>query len=122
VVPRRPEIKDMRYRLFIRTPSGREMTLVGVKFVDNDGILHLWRDTTTLFTKILEGHVERTADSAAVVFASGILRLTPLEFATQLTSFRSNGRTLASRLRAFVRFVVAFATRLWQVYGLKRRR
>ena len=119
VIPHRPAIKDMRYRLVFRTPSGRVMTLVGVKFVDDDGIFSMWRDTTTLYTKIFEGEVAPADEPAAVPVASGILRLRPLPFARQLLSFRSNGPTLISRLVAIFRFVKLFAWRLWQVYGPK---
>jgi cholesterol oxidase len=119
VIPHRPAIKDMRYRLVFRTPSGRLMTLVGVKFVDDDGIFHMWRDTTTLYTKIFEGEVAPADEHSAVPAATGILRLRPLPFARQLLSFRSNGPTLLSRLVAIFRFVKLFAARLWQVYGPK---
>jgi cholesterol oxidase len=119
VIPNRPAIKDMRYRLVFRTPSGRLMTLVGVKFVDDDGIFHMWRDTTTLYTRIFEGDVPPADERAATPVASGILRLRPLPFARQLLSFRSNAPTLASRLVAIFRFVKLFAARLWQVYGPK---
>jgi cholesterol oxidase len=119
VIPHRPAIKDMRYRLVFRTPSGRLMTLVGVKFVDDDGIFHMWRDTTTLYTKIFEGEVAPADEHTAVPAATGILRLRPLPFARQLLSFRSNGPTLLSRLVAIFRFVKLFAARLWQVYGPK---
>jgi cholesterol oxidase len=95
------------------------MTLVGVKFVDDDGIFRMWRDTTTLYTKIWEGEVAPVDERAAVPVASGILRLHPLPFARQLLSFRSNGPTLVSRLVAIFRFVKLFAWRLWQVYGPK---
>jgi cholesterol oxidase len=119
VIPHRQNTKDMRYRLVFRTPSGRQMTLVGVKFVDDDGIFRMWRDTTTLYTKIFEGDVRKADEPGAVVVASGILRLTPLSFARQLLTFRSNGLTLPSRLAAMMRFVKLFAVRLWQVYGPK---
>jgi cholesterol oxidase len=117
VIPHRLNVKDMRYRLVFRTPSGRRLTLVGVKFVDDDGIFRLWHDTTTLFTRIFEGEVGKADESAATVIASGILRLRPLPFARQLLSFRSNGPTAWSRVVAIFRFVKLFAARLWQVYG-----
>jgi cholesterol oxidase len=119
VIPHRPAIKDMRYRLVFRTPSSRLMTLIGVKFVDDDGIFHMWRDTTTLYTKIFEGDVSWEAERTATPVAAGILRLTPLSFARQLLTFRSNGPTLLSRLVAIFRFLKLFAARLWQVYGPK---
>jgi cholesterol oxidase len=119
VIPHRPANKDMRYRLVFRTPSGRLMTLVGVKFVDDDGIFHMWRDTTTLYTRIFEGDVSWEAERTATPVASGILRLTPLSFARQLLTFRSDGATVVSRLVAIFRFVKLFAGRLWQVYGPK---
>lgn len=119
VIPRRINIKDMRYRLVFRTPSGRRMTLVGVKFVDDDGIFHLWRDTTTLFTRIYEDAVEPADEARATLIAAGILRLRPLPFARQLLSFRSNGPTVRLRIVAILRFLMLFAGRLWQVYGPK---
>jgi triacylglycerol lipase/cholesterol oxidase len=119
VIPHRPRIKDMRYRLVFRTPSGRLMTLVGTKFVDADGILRMWPDTTTLYTKIFEGDVPPEGVQGATVVAVGILRLTPLSFARQLFTFRSNGATLMARLGAMLRFGKLFAARIWQVYGPK---
>ena len=119
VVPHRAANKDKRYRLVFRTPSGRLMTLVGVKFVDDDGIFRMWRDTTTLYTKIFEGDVSWDEERRSTPVASGILRLTPLSFARQLLTFRSNGPTPLSRLVAIFRFVKLFAARLWQVYRPK---
>jgi cholesterol oxidase len=119
VINRRHNVKDMRYRLHFRTPQGRALTLSGVKYVDNDGIVHVWRDTTKLFTRVFEGDVERGDEETATVVACGILRLGVWDFAKLLASFRSRPPSFSSWLRAATRFGVFFAKGLWQVYGLK---
>ena len=52
----------MRYRLWFATTDGEPLTLVGFKDVGNDPGLDSWRDTTCLFTRVLEGHVEPEQD------------------------------------------------------------
>ena len=49
--------KRMWYRLPFADRNGRALTLVGYKEVRDDGGLDMWTDTTTLFTRVLEGHV-----------------------------------------------------------------
>lgn len=119
VVHRRHTIKDMRYRLQFRAAKGRALTLSGVKFVDDDGIIHMWRDTTKLFTKLFEGNVERGDEDKAKVVACGILRLGLWDVTKLVLSFRSNPPTVPSWLHASTRFMLFFMKGLWQVYGLK---
>jgi cholesterol oxidase len=47
---------------------------------------------------------------------SGILRIRPLDFAWQLSTFRVNGPSLAGRLRALDSFGGLFFSELWQVF------
>ena len=117
VIPHRREFKDIRYRLLICTPIGRSLTFSGVKFVDDHGIIHMWRDTTKLFTKIFEGDVSGGDEDEAKIVATGILRLPFVALLKSLVSFHSNPPNLASRLRASWRYLKFFARRLWQVYG-----
>src|SRR5918999_1007820 len=86
------EIKHMLYRLFFRDGVGHPVTLGGFKTLTNRRGLHVWRDTTTLYTRLLRGHVEAGDDSRAEIVASGILRLRPLGFLRQLATFRAAGR------------------------------
>ena len=58
----------MLYELWFTDDQGRARTLLGHKVITDHPGLDLWPDTTTLYTTILEGHVERRdRDSAHVV-------------------------------------------------------
>jgi cholesterol oxidase len=110
-------VKQMRYRLFCRDTTGRTLTLHGHKIVKDDGVLDIWRDTTTLYTRILAGHVESPDDPAAEVIAAGILTIPLADFAHQLTTFRAHGPTVADRERAIMLFTRTFLGSLWEVYA-----
>ena len=115
------EIKHMLYRLFFRDGVGHPVTLSGFKTLTNRRGLHVWRDTTTLYTRLLRGHVEAREDPGAEVVAAGILRIHPLGFLRQLITFRAGGRRSAgARAAAIVRFDALFLGHLWEVYGLHR--
>ena len=100
----------MRYRLwFLAGDDGRLLTLVGFKDVGNDPGLDAWRDTTCLFTRILEGHVEPEEDDGAPGLARGLILIEPAMFARQLTTFRGHPA-------AVVRFGWMFVRSLATIY------
>jgi cholesterol oxidase len=104
----------MYYRLPLSDGEGHPLTLVGHKVVEDDPGLDLWTDTTTLFTRVLSGHVETDAEQEqAGTIAVGILHIHPLDFAKQLTTFRARP---VSRVDAVARFGALFAGDLWDVY------
>lgn len=117
VVARRHRFKDFRYRLLFRAPAGRLLTLSGVKFVDDDGVIHIWRDTTKLFTKIFDGDVARDDEDQAHTVGAGILRLHLLAFLRMMMSARSGPPTPAAWITGMWRFLGFFLRSLWQVYG-----
>ena len=121
LIPRRHRFKDFRYRLVFRTPAGRRLTLAGVKFVDDHGIIHLWRDTTKLFTRIFEGDIARDQEDHAPVVAAGILRLHLVAFLKMLMLARSVPATPAAWIKGMSQFLWYFGGSLWQVYGLGKR-
>lgn len=112
--------KRMLYRLHFRDGVGHPVTLTGHKDVGNASAPRIWRDTTTLYTRVLRGHVD-ARDEAAEVVASGILRLHPVGFARQLATFRASAPALASRVLAVGRFAALFVGQLWQIYGRRGR-
>jgi len=116
VATERPGERHMRYRLHFRDGVGNPLTLVGHKVVFDDPGFDLWPDTTTLFTRVLGGHVEADGDDEAPIIASGILRITPWSFARQLTTFRARGAGAVGNVTALVRFGRLFLGELWQVY------
>lgn len=117
VVDDEPGRKRMLYRLFFRDGVGHPLTLAGFKVVRERSGSHIWRDTSTLYTRVLRGHVEEGDEPGAEVVASGILRLRPWDFARQLTTFRAGATSPAGRAAAIGRFDALFLGQLWQVYG-----
>jgi predicted patatin/cPLA2 family phospholipase len=111
-----PAVKHMLYRLFFRDGSGRALTLSGRKLIKDDPGFDLWRDTTTLFTRILDGHVTAAQDASAAVVGAGIIVIHLTDFLRQLTTFRAEGPTLADRLAAGARFGRLFFGKLWDAY------
>ncbi|QIN77435.1 hypothetical protein GBA65_01720 [Rubrobacter marinus] len=111
-----PGRKRMLYRLFFRDGVGHPLTLTGTKFVGAGSGIRVWRDTTTLYTRVSRGHVEE-GDEPAETVASGILRLRVPGFLRQLATFRAGGDSPAARAAAIGRFDALFLGGLWQVYG-----
>lgn len=112
-----PADKRMLYRLWFRDGVGRPLTLVGHKVVQDHPGFDVWSDTTTLFTRVLDGHVETADDDLAPVVAAGIIRITPLAFARQLTTFRSTAPTGFGRVAGLLRFGRLFTGSVWDVYA-----
>jgi cholesterol oxidase len=109
------EHKYMKYRLLIADGEGHPITLNGYKDVHDDRGFDVWSDTTTLFTRILAGHVTPDDDDdAAEVVATGILHVLPADFAVQCTTFRVHP---AHRVDAIGRFGALFAGSLWEAFG-----
>ena len=104
----------MLYRLHFSDGAGDPLTLAGHKVIEDDPGFDLWRDTTTLFTQILRGHVEEGAREEPEVVAAGIIHIHVADFARQLTTFRCDPPT---SLDALGRFGALFAGDLWAVYG-----
>jgi predicted acylesterase/phospholipase RssA len=115
----------MYYRLHFADAAGHPLTLVGHKDVRDDPGRDLWRDTTTLYVHVLQGHVrpdeagsdgDGTARPDGTVGA-GVLRLTPLDLARQLTTVRAHAPTAGERVEVVRRFGQLFLGKLWDVYA-----
>ncbi|MGH2847260.1 MAG: hypothetical protein ACRDL0_14770 [Thermoleophilaceae bacterium] len=113
----RPGEKRMLYRLHFADAVGHPLTLTGYKVIAHDAGFDLWPDTTTLFTRLLRGHVGPDAEEGAELVASGILYVQKLDFLRQLTTFRGSGSTPMRNLGALARFNVLFLDQLRQVYA-----
>jgi predicted acylesterase/phospholipase RssA len=85
------QMRKMLYRIFFRDSAGHMLTLKGEKLVPPElPALHPWRDTTTLFTRVLRGRVEHDSEEETEV-AEGVIRITPRGLVRQLLSFRATG-------------------------------
>ncbi|MEU7016100.1 GMC oxidoreductase [Streptomyces sp. NPDC046385] len=109
-----PTRRRMLYRLHLRDPGGNPLTLVGRKEVHDDPGLDVWSDTSTLYVRVLAGHVPADGDAAAPVLGAGVLVILATDFAHQMTTFRTSGPHPARALEGFGRL---FLGELWSVYG-----
>jgi cholesterol oxidase len=120
-------LRRMLYRLWFADSVGNPLTLVGFKTVRDDSGLDVWPDTSTLYVRVLRGHVDgwpAVAEAPAVeaanddtVVAAGIIVIQLLDFAKQLTTFRVTGPDASSRLGALTGFGRLFLGELWNAYG-----
>ncbi|MCG8468958.1 MAG: patatin-like phospholipase family protein [Gemmatimonadetes bacterium] len=111
-----PSEKRMLYRVFFRDGGGDPLTLLGYKEVRDDPGIDLWSDTSTLYTRILRGHVDGDPDDESIE-ASGIIRISLPDFMRQLTTFRVEAEGAGERLAAMARFGRLFLGNLWDVYA-----
>jgi hypothetical protein len=115
-----PKRKLMLYRLFFSDGEGQPYTLTGFKDVKDDpGMDSIWKDTSTLYTRILRGRVMPDQDATAEIVASGIIIIHELDFLKQLTTFRVEGPSLAAKAKGFAQFGELFMGSLWTVYASK---
>lgn len=106
-----PDRKLMRYRLHFTDAMNRPRTLSGWKDIRHRPASRIWRDTTTLYFRIFEGHV--SDDEEAAIAGAGILRLGLEDFGRQLSTFRTGG---PHGLAALERFGGFFLGELWEIY------
>ena len=114
-----PGVKHMLYRLFFRDGVGHPLTMSGFKLVRDDAGFDVWRDTTTLFTRVYRGHVPAEEEESAELVASGVLRIRMRDFAKQLTTFRGGPGPVAG-LGAIARFGIIFMRQLFEAYVLSK--
>ena len=117
-----PGVKRMLYRLHFRDGAGHPLTLSGYKLVKDDAGCDVWKDTTTLFTRVLRGHVDEQQEPSAEIVASGVLRIRIRDFARQLTTFRAGGDGAGAKLGALAKFGTIFLSQLAEAYLRKGRR
>jgi hypothetical protein len=117
-----PGVKHMLYRLWFRDGVGNPLTMTGFKLVSNDAGFDVWKDTTTLFTRILQGHVPEGGDDTATILASGTIIIRARDFAKQLTTFRAGGPSVGAKLGAIAKFGLIFAQQLAETYLPKGRK
>lgn len=111
--PDRPEARQMRYRMRLRSVEGRDYFLSGFKAVHDDHELDAWPDLTTLFLTVHQG-----SDASGAVAGRGLLRIRPADFARQLASIAVTGEPdAAKRLRYLARFGRFFAGTVLDTYG-----
>ncbi|AJR15893.1 GMC oxidoreductase [Leptospira interrogans serovar Grippotyphosa str. UI 12769] len=107
------ETRNMVYRMILNTEEGKKYLFVGAKWIQNDGLTNIWRDTSTLFTTIYEGETENSP-----VLGKGILHILPEDFAKQMTTMKViHAKSLIDTIQGLTKFGSFFAGALYDVYG-----
>lgn len=109
--------RAMYYRLWFQDLAGRPLTMIGFKDVRDDAGFDVWSDTTTLYTRILEGHRGPNDDEGANILGAGIIQIHFTDFLRELTTFRVEAPSLLDRTAALTRFGKLFLGKLWDVYA-----
>ncbi len=111
-----PHHRRMLYRMQFTDDGGRPLTLSGYKEVKDDPGFDLWGDTSTLYLRLFQGHLGPGEEAAVEAIATGVVRLSPLGFLHQLTTFRVHTGSPAQRTATLWRFARMFTSQLGDVY------
>jgi cholesterol oxidase len=106
--------KKMKYNFLMHSIEGKSYYFEGYKDVENNEGFDLWNDLTTLYIDIYRGKNNTTP-----LLAKGILKINPLDFATQLGTMRStNAQGLAEKSKGLLAFSKLFGLDVWDTYVL----
>ncbi|HEY1985143.1 MAG TPA: GMC oxidoreductase [Terracidiphilus sp.] len=108
--PSQVDTRLMKYSMDLTSEEGKTFIFAGTKIIKNDGILNVWRDTSTLYITI--------SDIAGTILGKGILNIDPQDFMRQMTTVEiTNAKDDIERLNGIIRFGQSFAGVLFDVYG-----
>ena len=113
VDPANVDTRNMRYRMQLISEEGKTFFFDGFKVVNDTSVLNAWKQNTTLYVTLYDGK-----DASAPLLGKGIMRISPPDFARQLTTMKAtNAPNLVERAKAVARFGEFFAGVLWHSYG-----
>lgn len=103
-------VRLMKYRMKLTSEEGRTYLFDGTKVIRDDGLLNIWRDTSTLYITI--------SDAGGVVMGKGILVIETADFLRQMTTMEvTNAKNNEERLSVLIHFGQFFAGALFETYG-----
>lgn len=106
-----PKLKLMVYEMGFQH-EGKSYYLAGQKNVRQDPLFDLWRDTTTLYSKLHEG-----TDKSGPVVGAGILTLGIKQLIQLLSTMQAPGaETFTEKSEAMAKFGRFFLGELWDTY------
>lgn len=110
--PQRPDYKQLRYTLHLRSESGERFLFEGFKQLTDDPGIDFWEDTTTLFVTLRRGD-----SKDAPVAYKGIVRISVDDFARQVSTFRvTHALSVQEQVAAVARFGKFFLGGLFELY------
>jgi triacylglycerol lipase/cholesterol oxidase len=109
--------KEMHYTLFLTDREGKKWTFFGYKELKREDSLQFWKQTTTLYFYVWEGHsyFEKYGDKE--VQGVGVLRIAVPDFLKQMRSFKTSADSLLKEQEYLMKYYKAFTDRLWEVYA-----
>jgi cholesterol oxidase len=108
--PSQVDTRLMKYAMNLTSEEGKTFAFEGTKIIKSDGILNIWRDTSTLYITI--------SDPPGTVMGKGILVIEPEDFMRQMTTMEiTNAKDDLERLTSIIRFGQFFGGVLFDIYG-----
>jgi cholesterol oxidase len=108
--PTQVDVRLMKYNMNLTSEEGKTFVFDGTKVIRNDGILNIWRDTSTLFITI--------SNAAGAVQGKGVLEIKIEDFLRQMTTIEiTNAKDNEDRLSTLIRFGKFFGGVLFDIYG-----
>ena len=108
-----PGLKYMVYELGFEH-DGKPYYLAGRKEVRDDSALQMWRQTTTLYTRLHSG-----SDTSGPVVGAGVLSLGVADLIRMLGTTNVSGATSpVQHVEAMAKFSKFFLGELWDSYGI----
>jgi cholesterol oxidase len=107
-----PKLKLMVYEMGFQH-GGKSYYMAGQKNVKDDPIFDLWRDTTTLYSKLYEG-----TDKSGPVVGAGILTLGVKQLIQLISTVKTPGSdSFTESSEAIAKFGHFFLGELWDTYA-----
>ena len=110
-----PRHKKMKYNMQLNTYDGRQYYFYGYKKVEDDKAFDMWKDTTVLYITVHDG-----SDNTAPVLGRGILKIIPIDFATQMGTIKAlHTKSKLQSLLAIKSFSTFFSSNVVDTYFSK---
>ena len=107
------DTRRMDYHFAMTAENGERFYMQGHKIIHDDPGFDMWEDTTTLYMT-----VSTAKNNSATVIGRGILNITPVNFAKQLTTIQvPNVEDKAKRLKYIAQFGAFFAGGVFDIFG-----
>lgn len=109
--------KEMHYTFFLTDREGKKWTFFGYKEILKEDTSEVWKQTTTLYYYIWEGHSNFEKYGDKNVHAIGVLRISLSDFMRQMRSFKTNAPSYLAEKESLLKYFKAFTDTLWESYA-----
>ncbi|WP_374077891.1 alpha/beta hydrolase [Bdellovibrio bacteriovorus] len=110
-------VKEMHYTFFLTDREGKKWTFFGYKEILKEDTSEVWKQTTTLYYYLWEGHSNFEKFGDKNVHAIGVLRISLSDFMRQMRSFKTNAPSYLEEKESLLKYFKAFTDTLWESYA-----